>query len=219
MSKPEEVIFVVDDEESMRKALSRLLAVVGYSVETFASAEEVLVRGRPQGPACLVSDLKMPGLTGLELQERLASQGISIPIIFITGHGDIPSSVQAMKEGAVDFLTKPFDGEVLLAAIRRALAHDAEDLKQRDDVRNIRERAARLTVRERQVMELVVTGMLNKQIAYDLGMSEKTVKVHRGRAMAKMEVSSVAELVRLVDRLRQAGYVAKDQASQRPVST
>ncbi len=144
----------------------------------------------------------MPGLTGLDLQERLASDALRLPMIFITGHGDIPSSVRAMKEGAVDFLTKPFDDEELLGAIRRALARDAEALKQWDGVRSVRERAARLTPREREVMDLVVTGMLNKQIAYDLGTSEKTIKVHRARVMEKMEAASVAELVRLVDRLR-----------------
>ncbi len=202
MAESDEVVFVADDDESVRRSLRRLLASAGFAVETFASAEEVLARGRPTGPACLVADLQMPGLTGLELQERLASDALRLPMIFITGHGDIPSSVRAMKEGAVDFLTKPFDDEELLGAIRRGLARDAETLKQWDGVRSVRERAARLTPREREVMDLVVTGMLNKQIAYDLGTSEKTIKVHRARVMEKMEAASVAELVRLVDRLR-----------------
>lgn len=202
MAESGEVVFVVDDDESVRRSLRRLLASAGFAVETFASAEEVLARGRPVGPACLVTDLQMPGVTGLELQERLASDAIRMPMVFITGHGDIPSSVRAMKEGAVDFLTKPFDDEELLGAVRRALARDAEALAKWDGVRSVRARAERLTPREREVMDLVVTGMLNKQIAYDLGTSEKTIKVHRARVMEKMEASSVAELVRLVDRLR-----------------
>jgi FixJ family two-component response regulator len=196
------VIFLVDDDASVRKALVRLLRSAGHSVETFASAREFLARERYDGPGCLVLDLRMPGMTGLELQDALERAGHALPIVFISGHADIPASVKAMKAGAIDFLTKPVDDRQLLAAIERALARDAAaraDRAQRDAARAA---MARLTPREGQVCAFVATGKLNKQIAGELGISEKTVKVHRARVMEKLAVGSVAELVRVVDRAR-----------------
>jgi FixJ family two-component response regulator len=192
-------VFVVDDNPSVRKSLSRLLGAAGYRVETFASAREFLARQPTQGPCCLVLDVRMPGLTGIELQETLSAAGRRTPIIFVTGHADVPMSVKAMKRGAVDLLTKPIDQEELLAAITRAVAKDAQDLSEEVRITEIRQRVALLTVRETQVFALVVTGMLNKQIAYDLAISEKTIKAHRARVMTKMRAASVAELVRLAD--------------------
>jgi FixJ family two-component response regulator len=195
------VVFVVDDDPSVRKSLTRLLVSAGYAVEAFASAREFLARGRHAGPCCLVLDVRMPGLTGLELQEALAAAGRRMSIVFVTGHGDIAMSVKAMKGGAVDLLTKPFDAKDLLKAIQRALAKDVQDLSEEATVAEIHERVKTLTPRETEVFALVVTGMLNKQIASALGVAEKTVKVHRARVMEKMRAGSVAELVRLADRL------------------
>jgi FixJ family two-component response regulator len=191
------VVFVVDDDASVRKSLTRLIGAAGYAVETFASAREFLERAPAGGPSCLVLDVRMPGITGLELQKTLAAAAHRVPIIFITGHGDVSMSVTAMKAGAHDFLTKPFAGKDLVAAIERAVAKDARDLGAEAHVAEIRARVATLTPREREVFALVVTGMLNKQIAAELGVGEKTVKVHRARAMTKMRAGSVAELVRL----------------------
>ena len=190
-------ILVVDDDASVRKSLSRVISEAGYRVETYASSREFLARVRQPGPSCLVLDVRMPGMTGLELQQTLAGAVHEIPIVFITGHGDIPMSVKAMKAGAVDFLTKPFARKDLLDAIARAVAKDARDLgmEARDD--EIRGRVKLLTPRESQVFALVVTGMLNKQIASELGIGEKTVKVHRARVMEKMQAGSLAALVRL----------------------
>ena len=193
------LVFVVDDNPSVRKSLSRLLASAGYTIETFASAREFLIREPSTGPCCLVLDVRMPGLTGIELQEGLAATGRRMSIVFVTGHVDVPLSVKAMKGGAVDLLTKPIDQEQLLGAIARAVAKDAEDLRQEIRIADIRQRVKMLTAREAQVFALVVTGMLNKQIAYDLGIGEKTIKVHRARVMEKMRAASVAELVRLAD--------------------
>lgn len=193
------VVFVVDDDASVRKSLSRLISEAGYNVRVYASPREFLAREPVAGPSCLVLDVRMPGVTGLELQQTLARAVHEIPIIFITGHGDISMSVKAMKAGAVDFLTKPFAARELLNAIERAVAKDTRDLgaEARDD--EIRARVKLLTPRESQVFALVVTGMLNKQIASELGVGEKTIKVHRARVMEKMQAKSVAALVRLAD--------------------
>jgi FixJ family two-component response regulator len=195
------MVFVVDDDPSVRKGLTRLIGSAGYAVEAFASAREFLARERYLGPCCLVLDVRMPGLTGLDLQEALAGAGRRMSIVFVTGHVDVPGSVRAMKRGAVDLLTKPVDGQDLLAAVQRALAKDLQDRAVETRLSSIQERVKTLTPRETEVFALVVTGMLNKQIAFELGISEKTVKVHRARVMEKMRTSSVAELVRLADRV------------------
>jgi FixJ family two-component response regulator len=200
MTAPTSVIFVVDDDPSVRKSLTRVLTSAGYAVEAFASARDFLAREPLVGPCCVVLDVRMPGLTGLDLQEALAGSGHGIPIVFITGHGDISMSVKAMKGGAVDFLTKPFDVESLLEAVQRAVAKDVKDLSAEGRTAQVLERVKLLTPRETEVFALVVTGMLNKQIAGELDIAEKTVKVHRARVMEKMQAGSVAELVRLADR-------------------
>ncbi len=192
-------IFVVDDNPSVRKSLTRLLTSAGYAVEAFASARDFLIREPSEGPCCLLLDVRMPGLTGIELQEALAATGRRVAIVFVTGHADVPISVKAMKGGAIDLLTKPVDQEELLAAISRAVAKDAEDRSGAARLAEIRQRVRTLTAREAEVFALVVTGMLNKQIAYELGIGEKTIKVHRARVMEKMRAGSVAELVRLAD--------------------
>ncbi len=193
-------IFVVDDEPGVRKSLTRLVTSAGYAVEAFASAADFLTRQPFTRPSCAVLDVRLPDLTGLELQEALARSEHAMPIVFITGHGDIAMSMTAMKRGAVDFLTKPFEAENLLHAIERAVTKDADDLDEEARTADARARVERLSPREREVFALVVTGMLNKQIAGDLGISEKTVKAHRGRVMEKMRARSVAELVHLADR-------------------
>jgi FixJ family two-component response regulator len=193
------VVFVVDDDPAVRKSLTRLIGSAGHAVEAFASAREFLARERYAGPCCLVLDVRMPGLTGLDLQEALAGAGRRMSIVFVTGHGNISMSVKAMKGGAVDFLTKPVDAKDLLAAIERCVARDAQDLGAEARVTEIQERVKTLTRRETEVFARVVTGMLNKQIASELGIGEKTVKVHRARVMEKMRAGSVAELVRLAD--------------------
>lgn len=195
--EPSALVYVVDDDPSVRKGLTRLIRSAGLRVEAFASAEDFLRREPPAGYGCLVLDVQLPGLSGVKLQEALGGAERSIPIIFITGHGDIPMSVRAMKKGAVDFLAKPFDGQALLDAIAVALRKDKEARARRARIGEIQKREEMLTPRERDVMKLVITGMLNKQIGGKLGISEKTVKVHRGRVMHKMAVTSVAELVRL----------------------
>ena len=195
------MVFVVDDDPSVRKSLTRLLGSSGYAVEAFASAREFLARGPYAGPCCLVLDVRMPGLTGLALQEALMTAGRRMSIVFLTGHVDVPMSVKAMKGGAVDLLTKPVDARDLLKAIERTLAKDVRDLGEETHVTEIQGRVKILTPREREVFALVVTGMLNKQIAGRLGIGEKTVKVHRARVMEKMRAGSVAELVRLADRI------------------
>ena len=194
------VVFVVDDDPAVRKSLARLMASAGYAVETFASAREFLARELHAGPCCLVLDVRMPGLTGLDLQQALAAAGRRMSIVFLTGHVDVPMSVKAMKGGAVDLLTKPVDDKDLLGAIDRAMAKDAQERGAAAHVAEIQERVKTLTPRETEVFALVVTGMLNKQIAAQLGVGEKTVKVHRARVMEKMQAGSVAELVRLADR-------------------
>jgi len=193
-------VFIVDDEAPVRKALSRLLRAAGFVVAAFASPGEFLAQHDLHKPGCLVLDLMMPGIDGIELQRALARKGSVLPIIFITGHGDIPKSVQAMKSGALDFLTKPVNDENLLASIRAAIKRDSVARREQAELFEIRARLASLTPREQEVLDHVVTGKLNKQIADDLGVVEKTIKVHRARVMEKMKVQSVAELVRLVER-------------------
>ena len=192
-------VFVIDDDPGVLKALERLLRANGFSVETFASAAAFLERPLADRPACLILDLRMPGVGGLDLQEALSRRGLSLPIIFLSGKGDVPSTARAMREGAVDFLVKPVDEPELLAAIERARVRALELHQSHRIKRETEERLARLTKREREVCELVAQGRLNKQIAFELGTVEKTVKVHRGRVMRKLEVDSVAALVRLLE--------------------
>jgi FixJ family two-component response regulator len=205
MTAASALVSIVDDDASVRKGLARLLKSAGYDAETFASASEYLARPRPEEPGCLLLDVRMPGLSGLELQEALARTGRRVSIVFISGHGDIPGSVKAMKSGAVDFLTKPVDDRELLGAIERAVAKALQDRREQAVTKDVHDRIKTLTAREAQVFALVVTGRLNKQIAADLSIGEKTVKVHRSRVMEKMRAGSVAELVRLAD---QGGVIA-----------
>jgi FixJ family two-component response regulator len=197
----EPIVFVIDDDNSVRRALERLLRSVDLEVETFSSAREFFDRPLPNRPACVVLDLRLPGPSGLDLQESLIQAGYDVPIIFISGHADVPSSVRAIKAGAIDFLQKPFSDQALLDIIHRALRHDREARKEWAELAAIRQRFDTLTPRERDVLGLVIQGRLNKQIAGDLGISEKTVKFHRGRVMEKTQAGSVAELVRQSDRL------------------
>jgi len=201
MSAVAPMVFVVDDDPSVRRSLTRLLASAGHTVEAFASAKEFLAREPHAGPCCLVLDVRMPGLNGLDLQETLAATGRRMSIVFVTGHVDVPMSVRAMKRGATDLLTKPVDDKDLLAAIHRCLAKDVQDLGEEARIAEVQKRVKLLSPRETEVFALVVTGMLNKQIAAALGISEKTIKVHRARVMDKMRARSVAELVRLADRV------------------
>ena len=195
MSTAEGTVFIVDDDLSMRKALARLCQSAGLKTRAFASAREFLDHGVSESPACLVLDVRLPGLSGLDLQAELATRNIHTPIVFITGHGDIPTSVRAMKAGAVDFPTKPFRHKDLIAVIRDALSKDIRLKSVQGERETIQCHLQSLTPRKRQVFELVIKGLLNKQIAAELGASEQTIKVHRGRVMEKMQVTSVAELV------------------------
>lgn len=201
MSPERSVVFVVDDDASMRGALENLLGSVGLEVHAFASPHEFLEAKRPDAPSCLVLDVRLPGRSGLAFQEDLAKAGIAIPVIFITGHGDIPMTVRAMKAGAVEFLTKPFGDQQLLDAIHAAVERDRSLRREATVVTELRARYADLTARECEVMKLVAAGRANKQIAGDLGISEVTVKVHRGQVMRKMRARSLADLVRMADRL------------------
>jgi FixJ family two-component response regulator len=204
---PTPTVFVVDDDAAIRKAVSRLLRSAGIAVAVFASPREFLAQYDPGTPGCLVLDIAMPGFNGLQLQTTLGKKGSSLPIIFLTGHGDVSKSVQAMKGGAIDFLTKPVNAKNLLPAIRTAIERDAVARRERAKLSEICARLATLTPREREVLKHVVTGKLNKQIAGDLGTVEQTVKVHRHRVMQKLGVQSVAELVRLTERCGISGSV------------
>jgi len=212
MSDLECIVFVVDDDPLVRDSVADLLGSAGFAAQTFGSATEFIQAKRPDASACLILDVELPDLSGLDLQTDLAKSGIEVPIIFLTGHGDIPRSVRAMKAGAVEFLTKPFRAQELVDAVRQALVRDGESRKQRLETLELRERLGTLTPRERQVLALVVAGLLNKQIAGELGTTELTIKAHRGRVMRKMHAASLADLVRMAEKL-------KISPPQRPSST
>jgi FixJ family two-component response regulator len=199
------IVFIVDDDVSVRESLELLIQNEGWQAETFASAQEFLDHPRAALPNCLILDVSLPGLNGLELQQRVAAERTDMPIIFITGHGDIPMTVRAMKAGAIEFLTKPFNDEALLNAIRQALQRSRLALNHEAEIRELRNRYVLLTPRERQVMALVVSGLLNKQIGGELGISEITVKAHRGQVMQKMKADSLAALVKMAAKLRSTG--------------
>ena len=201
MTEPDRLVFVVDDDSLLRDSLADLLRSIGLRVETFASAQEFLQSKRPDVPSCLVLDVRLKGLSGLDLQKRLIEVNIEIPIIFITGHGDIPMAVQAMKAGAVEFLRKPFRDQDLLDSVQQALERDRKGREQRAELAELRKRFDSLTPREREVMALVAAGLLNKQVAGELGTSEASVKVHRQHVMEKIGADSLAELVRMADKI------------------
>jgi RNA polymerase sigma factor (sigma-70 family) len=202
MSKPESIVFVIDDDPSVRSAIKRLIGSVGLQVELFGSAQEFLASKLPNMPGCLVLDIRLPGISGLGLQRQLAEANVRIPIIFITAHSDVPMTVRAMKAGAVEFLTKPFGDQDLLDAIHLALEKDRGRRLQEAEVAALRERFELLSPREREVVVMVVSGMLNKQIAAQIGTSETTVKVHRSHAMDKMQANSLADLIKMIERLQ-----------------
>ena len=195
------VIAIVDDDPSVREGLHSLIRSAGWSVETFASAQEFLARPRAKAPSCLILDLQLPDLSGLDLQKRMAAMNLEIPIVFLTGHGDIPASVQAMKAGAVEFLTKPVDEQDLLRAIQEAIDRDRRTRQQHADLRELRSRHDSLTAREREVMQQVISGLLNKQVAAEMNITQFTVKIHRGQVMRKMHADSLADLVRMAESL------------------
>jgi FixJ family two-component response regulator len=195
------VIAIVDDDHSVREGLRSLIRSAGWSVETFASAQEFLARPRAKAPSCLILDLQLPDLSGLDLQKRMASMNLEIPVVFLTGHGDIPASVQAMKAGALEFLTKPVDEQDLLRAIQEAIDRDRRTRQQHADMHELRSRHDSLTAREREVMQQVISGLLNKQVAAELNITEFTVKIHRGQVMRKMHADSLADLVRMAESL------------------
>jgi FixJ family two-component response regulator len=202
-------VFVVDDDADVRGAMQRVLKTVGLQAEAFATANDFLQRNLPKGPSCLILDIRLPGMSGLDVQQKLIEAGARIPVIFITAHADVPLAVKAMKSGAVEFLTKPFRNQDLVDAVQQALAHDEAASQERSDIAVLQERFSRLTAREREVMELIVSGMHTKKVGSLLGMSEVTVAVHRGRLMRKMHANSLAELGRMAEKLKlpQAEYV------------
>jgi RNA polymerase sigma factor (sigma-70 family) len=202
MNEPSPIVFVVDDDPSVRRAIKRLIGSVGLQVELFGSAQEFLLGKRPNAPSCLVLDIRLPGMSGLDFQRELAEADIQIPIIFITGHGDIPMSVRAVKAGAIEFLTKPFRDQDLLDAIQFGLERDRVRRQREAELVVLRERFEELTPREREVAAMVVSGMLNKQIAAEIGITENTVKAHRSRAMEKMLAQSLVDLVKMVERIQ-----------------
>ena len=212
MKDADAIVFVVDDDPSIREAIKSLVSLEGLRVETFGSAQEFLRSERPELPGCVVLDVELPGLSGLDLQRELAAHGINLPIVFITGYGDIPMSVRAMKAGATEFLTKPFRDQDLLDAIQQALERDRAARQHSREIADLRERFDGLTSREREVMSLVVAGWLNKQIGFELEISEITVKIHRGRVMNKMGAQSLAELVRMTEKLELP--IARDQSAK-----
>jgi FixJ family two-component response regulator len=201
MPEPRPIIFIVDDDASVRDAISNLLEAVGLRTKSFASTEAFWKEQRPDVPSCLVLDVRLPGASGLEFQQTLIKHGISVPIIFITAHGDVPMTSRAMKAGAIEFLMKPFQKDDLLAAVRQGLDRDRVRREQDAEVAALKAKLAQLSQREREVMDLVVTGLINKEVGARLGLSEVTVKIHRGRVMQKMEATSLAELVRMADKL------------------
>jgi FixJ family two-component response regulator len=195
-------VFIIDDDRGMRQSIQDLVESVGLHAESFATSGEFLKRKRTNDPSCLVLDIRLPQMSGLDFQRQLAESGMQIPIIFVTAHGDVPMSVRALKSGAVEFLTKPFRDQDLLDAIQQALQRDRAEQEQQAEINDLRERYGALTAREQQVMALVVSGMLNKQIASEIGASEATVKIHRGNVMRKMQAGSVVDLVRMADKLK-----------------
>lgn len=210
MTLPDPIVYVVDDDPAICEAIKRLIASVGLRVETFGATRQFLAAKRPDAPACLVLDVRLPDVSGLEFQRELADSHIQIPIIFITGHADIPMSVRAMKAGAVEFLTKPFRGQELLDAIQEAIAKDRLAWSERREMAELGARYASLTSREKEVMALVVSGLLNKQVAAELGASELTIKTHRGRVMQKMQADSLADLVKMSEKLKASAIAPKE---------
>jgi FixJ family two-component response regulator len=209
MNQSDPIVFVVDDDASIREAVQRLIASVGLRVETFGSTREFLAAKRPDAPACLVLDVRLPDASGLELQRDLTAADIHIPIIFVTGHADVPMTVRAMKAGAVEFLTKPFRGQELLDAIQEAIAKDRVAWTERAQMSELRARYDSLTPREKEVLMLVASGLLNKQIGAELGTSELTIKTHRGRVMQKMGADSLADLVKMAEKINPSGTISK----------